>query len=642
MINHASPVDEVFVIFEDHLCDSNQTRSLKFAGRAPVYTCNSADKLETTFSAIEQAVADGYWVVMAAHYELGYLLEPKALGRPFFADVPLLTAYVFDQPEALTRSEADALINARLTDQDTCTIAEVHASVNDDEFVNCIRRILDYIADGDCYQINYTYSLSFEWYGSPLALYARLRVRQPVRYAAYIETQQSAILSLSPELFLQRRGNRLVSKPMKGTAARGRSEDEDDVFRARLATSEKDRAENVMIVDLIRNDLGRVAKVGSVRVERLFDIESYPTVFQMTSTVSAELLTCSLAEIFHALFPCGSVTGAPKVRAMQIIAELERRPRGIYTGALGYIAPSGDFEFNVAIRTVVLDRNGRGRLGIGSGIVFDSEPESELAECRLKAAFLTELDSGFDLIETMRYDPAHCYPHLDLHLERLTASARHFGFSCAIEEVRAQLLRHVRGAGGARRVRLLLARNGGCHIESALLPAESADQQWKVVLSPYRVNSRDIFLYHKSTRRTLYDSELGRIAALPDCFDVLFCNERGELTEGARSNLLLRLAGTLYTPPISAGLLNGVMRRALLGRGDLGIVEKTLHPSDLARAEAIYVCNAVRGLVRVRLCVCPANGDAVGEGHRDDRFVATDEGFIAPREDGTRNICSNG
>ncbi len=363
-----------------------------------------------------------------------------------------------------------------------------------------------------------------------------------------------------------------------------------------------------MIVDLIRNDLGRLAPPGGVRVERLFEIEPYPTVLQMTSTITAAVPGRTLPEVFRALFPCGSVTGAPKIRAMEIIAELEREPRGLYCGALGYVVPDGDFLFNVPIRTLVLDDDGRGRLGIGSGVVFDSEPAAEFAECRLKARFLTGLPAQFRLIESLRLDPEHgdFYPLLDRHLRRLEGSARFFGFSWHGEAVRSRLLAHARtlGATCPHKTRLLLAQDGEASIASEPLPAVSEqavseEAVMKVVLAQTHTDSRDLFLYHKTTVRSIYDAELARIATVEGCFDALFCNERGELTEGARSNLFLSLDGRLCTPPVAAGLLDGVMRRRLLDEGRA--VERTLHLGDLRRADAIFLSNAVRGLMRVQV-----------------------------------------
>jgi para-aminobenzoate synthetase/4-amino-4-deoxychorismate lyase len=393
---------------------------------------------------------------------------------------------------------------------------------------------------------------------------------------------------------------------MKGTAPRGQDPHADAANRAALAASEKNRAENLMIVDLIRNDLGRIARIGSVRVDDLFTVEAYPTVWQMTSTVSAEAPGATLGEVFQALFPCGSVTGAPKLRAMQIAAELEPARRGTYTGAIGYLRPDGDFSFNVPIRTLTLAPDGTGSLGVGSGIVADSEPAGELAECLLKANFVTHLAVDFQLIETLLLDDAEarCFPMLDEHLHRLAASARYFSFKFDAERIRLALLEHAQTHGqatGRRRTRLLLHKSGETEITSTPLPETTDAALPKVVTAQWPIDSRDLFRYHKTTVRPEYDAELLRLRATPEVFDALFCNERGELCEGARSNLYLSFAGVLHTPPVSAGLLDGVMRQHLLRQQPLPIIESTLFRDDLLHADAIYISNAVRGLQRVEL-----------------------------------------
>jgi para-aminobenzoate synthetase/4-amino-4-deoxychorismate lyase len=497
---------------------------------------------------------------------------------------------------------ADAL--ARLPAQRRAAgVAALAATLDEAQFIAAVDRIRDYIRAGDIYQVNYTWALDFQTYGDPLALYARLRAAQPVRYGALVRVPGQTILSLSPELFLHGRAGVVTAKPMKGTARRGLMPEEDSARAACLIDSDKERAENVMIVDLIRNDLGRLAAPGGVRVERLFEIETYPTVLQMTSTVVADIGSRSLGEVLRALFPCGSVTGAPKIRAMEIIAELEPGPRGLYTGALGWIAPGGDFLFNVPIRTLVIDEHGRGHLGIGSGIVADSDPAAEFAECGLKARFLTGLAPQFRLIESLRLEAGarQPYPRLDAHLRRLGDSARYFGFRFDADAIRVRLLAHALGVPGpaAHKTRLLLDAGGEVSIESSPLPAQTGEVVVKAVIAAARLDSRDTLLYHKTTHRPLYDAELARIAAIEGCFDAIFLNERGEIAEGARSNVFAMLDGKLFTPPVSAGLLDGVLRRRLVESGRA--VERTMYASDLRRAEAVYLGNAVRGLMRVEL-----------------------------------------
>lgn len=466
-------------------------------------------------------------------------------------------------------------------------VGGVRASIGQEAYAAAIERIKELIFAGDCYQVNFTFPLDFEWFGSPAALYARLRQRQPVRYGGFVGDDTSALVSLSPELFLERVGNRLITRPMKGTAPRSAPAEQ-------LRQSTKDRAENLMIVDLLRNDLGRVAENGSVVVDRLFDIEDYPTVWQMVSEVSAAVAPdISFGEILRALFPCGSITGAPKIRAMQIAADLESMPRGLYTGALGWLAPNGDFRLNVAIRTLLLQAGGTGSLGIGSGIVADSEVDAEWVECHLKARFLRDDDPGLLLIETLRRDEG-VYPRLPRHLARLSASADWLGFAFDESQVLAALARQP--TNGLWRVRLTLAKDGTCQVASFPLTEEPQGVR-HAVLAETPIDSAYPLRRHKTTDRVLYDEALKAIAGEPAVFDQVFLNERGEVAEGGRSNVFVERGGILLTPPVGSGALPGVLRAELLAEGRAR--EQVLWPADLEHG--FWLGNALRGLVRVAL-----------------------------------------
>jgi para-aminobenzoate synthetase/4-amino-4-deoxychorismate lyase len=390
---------------------------------------------------------------------------------------------------------------------------------------------------------------------------------------------------------------------MKGTAPRGRTTREDREIAEWLQGDAKNRSENVMIVDLVRNDLGRVARTGSVRVEELFAVERYPTLWQMTSTVSAELRPeAGFHDIFRALFPCGSVTGAPKVRAMQLIAELEGGPRGVYTGAIGFFSPR-QTVFNVAIRTLELDGE-RGTMGAGSGIVIDSDAAAEYRECLLKAEFLTRsadrLPEQFSLIETMLWDGG--YPLLELHLDRLADSAEYFDFACERAAVKAALEQYAQRFPDrtARKVRLLLDSEGGFEITDEVLAQAGGEQRaGRVRIAAERTDPADRMLYHKTTHRPLYAQACEK-AAREGCDDVIFLNLRGEVTEGAISNVFVEKDGRWFTPPVECGLLAGVYRRHLLETRP-EIAERVLFLDDLRRADAIYLANAVRGLRRVEI-----------------------------------------
>jgi len=582
------------------LFDDEGGATLLLTGWQRSWQIEAEDDPAPQFEAMEAAAAGGGWVAMAADYALGASFEPAVPAAP--GGRPLLRAWLFAHGQRLDASATAIFLRQRLNaipePLRVAGVAEVAAAVEQAQYVRQARQVLRWIADGDCYQINLAFPLNFRLYGHPLALYAGLRQRQPVPYGGYVETNEACILSFSPELFFSRAGSRVQTRPIKGTAARGATPADDEAKRAALLSSVKERAENVMIVDLLRNDLGRLAQPGGVTVEALCEAEAYPTLWQMVSTVSADLPGVSLFDLLRALFPCGSITGAPKIRAMQRIAELEGSPRGLYTGALGWLAPGGDCRFNVAIRTIETAPGQHGRLMVGSGIVADSEPQREYAECLLKASFLTGFDPGFALIETLRLEGG-CYPLLSLHLERLQASARALGFACPLAAVSAALTREAGVChSGLHRVRLTLARDGRCAVASAPLQDEIG-KQWRVLLAEERLPANDYLRHHKTTARAAYDRALERLAAFPEVFDVLFLNEAGEVCEGARSSVFVERDGRLLTPPLASGLLPGVLRRTLLESGRA--VEQVLHRDDLQQGSALYVGNAVRGLLPVML-----------------------------------------
>ena len=554
---------------------------------------------DAVFAAVDVATNGGEWAILAADYELGACFD-RAMVQPG-ASNPRLRGWVFGCAERLDADALECFFADRLAEMPAhdriCGVADAVLTLDAASHAAKVDQIRRWISEGDCYQVNLTFPVDFTAYGHPLALYARLRARQPVRYGAFVLTPEATILSFSPELFFERHGCRVVTRPMKGTAQRGATPEADARNRAALLASSKERAENVMIVDLLRNDLGRLAAPGGVNVEALCAIEAYPTLWQMVSTISADLPDAPLRDIFRALFPCGSITGAPKIRAMARIAEMESGPRGLYTGALGWVAPGGDCRFNVAIRTLEIHAAGHARLGIGSGIVIDADPAREYAECLLKASFVTGFDPGFELIETLRLVEG-VYPLMVLHLQRIESSALALGFACdlsAISERLAAVARECRD--GAHRVRLTLAHDGRLSGQHAKMPAD--EQQWQIVVADEALDGDDYLLRHKTTARSRYEGVVAILAATPAVFDAIFCNTRGEVCEGARSNVYVERDGVLLTPPVSSGLLPGVMRRHLLESGRA--VERVLYRGDLLTAPAIYLSNALRGLFPVTL-----------------------------------------
>jgi len=583
-----------------------------YTGHQSTLACSDFADWPAVLAGMEQALARGLHAVPVLSYELGHHIvgvPPRAATTAGAAtQPPLAQVLLFERCDELSQPEVAAWLAAQsaAAPAGVAGVAGVRANVSEAQFVDAIERIRDYIAAGDTYQVNYTYRLHFDAFGSPFALYQRLRARQPVPYGALIGFDDgSAVLSLSPELFVRKEGDMLTARPMKGTAPAAVDDDENVRRSAALAADPKNRAENLMIVDLLRNDIGRVAATGSVEVPKLFEVTRFSSVLQMTSTVQARLREgASLQDIFTALYPCGSITGAPKKRTMEIIAELEPEPRGIYTGAIGWFAPDGDFCLNVPIRTLTLqapqDGIRKGVMGVGAGIVYDSEPHDEFAECQLKARFLTGLTNDFELFETM-YATRETGPrHLERHLQRLEKSARYFGFAWDEAAARAYISLACQSlpAGQPHRMRLAMNAAGAFAVQAgALTPLQ---EPVRVQLADEATDSNDLFLRHKSTIRERYDAAW-KAADAQGAFDKLFFNERGELTEGGRSNVFIRKDGLWITPPLSTGILPGVMRAVIVEAW--GAQEGIITRDMLLAAEEIMVCNSLRGAMRAVLQV---------------------------------------
>ncbi len=472
-------------------------------------------------------------------------------------------------------------------------------SLGSEAYAGAIARIKALIEAGETYQINFTFRLAAAFMGTPLAILRDLDAAQDGPWGAYVDDGRFAICSASPELFYRlSRDGRIECRPMKGTAPRGLWAEADRAQGAALQASPKNRAENVMVVDMARNDLGRVARTGSVETPALFEVERYPLQWQMTSRVRARV-DAGLAALFRALFPSGSVTGAPKHRSMSIIRELEPAPRGIYTGAIGYLSPHGRQHFNVAIRTVTIDRAaGRAGFGVGSGVVWDSSAEEEYEECRLKASILlsrprssyaTGPRPGFRLLETIGWTPGGGFALLPRHLARLVASAACFRFRCDLDEIGAMLDTAVGDLIGPSKVRVLLSRDGAVVCEGIDL-GEAAVGPLQVSMAAEPVDQADVFLYHKTTRREVYERAR---ASRPDRDTVLLWNRDREITESTDANIVVSLDGRRYTPPIAAGLLPGTLRAELVERGD--IEERRITIEDLALAGELWLINSVRG-----------------------------------------------
>ena len=570
--------------------------SLMFADPFEIVAAHDPADVDAALGRLETALAEGFHAAGYFAYEFGYALEPRLAHRmPARRDLPLLWFGLFRQPRVMTQDEVRTLLLAA-GETPTTTPATPDWTLAD--YAQRFATAHQNIASGDIYQLNLTFKVKFQLDGSPLTLYRALRQRQPVAHGAFIDTGEMSLLSLSPELFFARDGDRIVSRPMKGTAARGVTAKADARARATLATDPKQRAENLMIVDLMRNDIGRMAEIGSVSVSDLYTVETFKTVHQMTSGVQARLRSgVNLRDTVKALFPPGSVTGAPKIRAMELISELENTPRGVYCGAIGYLGPGDTARFNVAIRTAVIDRQGKGEMGIGSAVVADSVAADEYAECLLKMKFLGFAGSGVEIIETLLYEPGSGFWLLERHLQRLQASARHFGFAYDEPAVRRALDAAVRAQRNDRqRVRLLHSRAAGISVTVSTFAA-TAGATMRYVIAVQPVDSADPLLAHKTSQRRRYDDDWQRCHDEEGADEVIYFNERGELTEGSRTNIFLQLEGRdcLLTPALTCGVLPGVLRAELSATGRAA--EAVLTRADLTTATAVYLGNSVRGLL---------------------------------------------
>jgi para-aminobenzoate synthetase / 4-amino-4-deoxychorismate lyase len=602
------------------------SQSRLFTAPVRVLAARQPSELPALFSEIQAAVDAGHHAAGYFTYECGAFFEPCAAGPGQPSEQPLAWFGIYNPPHIFDHRSGrflsdppPALVEfATATPLATETSLKTTFAADEPEYASKIALIQEKIRSGDVYQLNFTIPIQVESAASPAALYRRLHAQQPAPYSAFLHAENAhRILSFSPELFFRidhvDGARRIATRPMKGTASRGRTTAEDRAQAAWLQSDPKNRAENIMIVDLLRNDLGRLCQFGSVRAQNLFAVERYPTLWQMTSTVTGDLRPeIGFQDIFRALFPCGSITGAPKIRAMQLIAELEHRPRGVYTGAIGFFSKQ-ETVFNVAIRTVELIGE-QGTMGVGSGIVIDSDPAEEFRECLLKAQFLTNSSNtpahpageSFSLIETLLWHGE--YPLIELHLDRIEDSAAYFAFSFNRAQIKAflqshaadSLTRYSRAAGAnsliqAQKVRLLLKPDGSHQITSEPIDPPST-RPLRIRIAEERTNPQDPIYFHKTTHRPLYAQALKE--AIEAGYDeVLFLNNREQITESAIHNLFVEKDGRLFTPSINCGLLPGVHRRHILETNPTA-AEQILTLEDLRQADAVYLCNAVRGLRR--------------------------------------------
>jgi para-aminobenzoate synthetase / 4-amino-4-deoxychorismate lyase len=568
-------------------------RAFRLAEPVGVIEARRPSEVAGAIDAAGSATARGLWAAGFVAYEAAPGLDPelsvhvRAPDDPF-AELPLAWFALFERKEDLPPLEPGRL------DPSGSAGSPWRPSVDRATYDAGVERIRELIASGHTYQVNHTIRLRAMIQGDERGFYRDLCLAQRGGYAAFLDLGRYRVLSASPELFFRIDGERITTRPMKGTAPRGRWLAEDEEIAARLVTSSKDRAENAMIVDLLRNDLGRICRTGSVEVARMLEAERFETVWQLTSTIEGDLRPeITLLDTFRALFPSGSVTGAPKVRTTRIIADLEDSARGPYCGAIGYLGPAGSGEprasFNVAIRTVVLDAQTRtAEYGVGGGITHDSSASGEYEEIVAKARVLTDVRPAFELSESLAHVPAEGFRHLDEHLERLAGSAGYFGFRFEPEAAAAALKRAVAEVTAPSVVRLTLARDGGLLTDVRDLPP--AHGAIRVALDDEPVDPSDVWLFHKTTRRAPYERRRGR---RPDVDDVLLVNDRGEVTESTIANLAVHLDGVWVTPSVDAGLLPGTYRNVLLREGRM--TERPVSVDELRGARELALVSSVRG-----------------------------------------------
>ena len=577
---HDTRLDGPFVFLDD-----TQTPAPRFyENPLEIIQANEPHEIDAAFARLKTAHEQGFYLAGFTSYELSYWLEDKLKHRlPTTRSHPLLCFGVFqdyseDIPVELLYSAAPQSLTLEPTWDEAI-------------YLNKFKRVQDYLKAGDCYQINLTFPMQGHYEGDPLALYASLRHRQAGKYGGFIRLGGPDLLSLSPELFFKKQGSHVTMRPMKGTQKRSPNAAQDKALRDSMALDVKSQAENLMIVDLLRNDLSRLARTGSVDVPELFALETYPTLHQMTSRVTAELKDhTTFREMFHSLFPCGSVTGAPKIRAMEIIDELEDRPRGAYCGAVGYVDPQGNACFNVAIRTLSLESN-TATYHVGSGVVLDSNGADEYAECLLKSDVLTQKPSFF--IETFYWDDIENYRHIGRHLNRLSKAVKH-------DEIMRDVVEHLavyQPAHNPARVRLIVDAGGQINLtDKALKPIDSP---LRIALSKYALTAKRQETRHKVSLRDFYDGERYRLKQSHGVDEVIFVNQKGELCEGSFTTLFIEKDAQLYTPALEAGLLPGVYRAKILS--DQKAIASVLTLDDLRTADAIYVGNSLRGLMPATL-----------------------------------------
>ena len=587
----------VKVFLDTKKTDKNNKHSYFFSNPKKIIETKDINQVREKIREIELEVNEGSYAAGFISYEAFLAFEkiPKVMMDKDFS---LLKFAIFKKPLILESKDLDPGESL-----EAFKLKNISPELTKKEFAEKFHKIKEKIRLGETFQTNFSFKTFFDLEGDFLDFYLSLRGKQSVSFSSLLEFEDLKILSFSPELFFRIKNGEITMKPMKGTISRGINSTEDQGRKKALQESEKDLAENSMIIDLIRNDLGKIAEISTVKPRKMFELEKYETLFQMTSEVTARLKkNVSLEDIVSALFPCGSVTGAPKIRTMEIISSLEKSPRKVYCGAIGFFSKK-ESCFSVPIRTISLNLKSKkgvakykGEMGIGSGIVWDSDCKKEYQECMLKSRFLTIKEKKFSLIESFLLEDRKFYLE-KLHLDRLTRSADYFSFKLDRGAVKKELNK-IKSKAGRHKVRLLLEKSGKISLSSEEIFPDKVVKNKKVAISKLKINSEDIFLYHKTTiYREIYDEEFKKYSQ--KFFSLLFLNTKNELTEAAAANIFIEKNTTLFTPPVSSGLLPGTFREELIKKGKCQ--EKILKISDLKTADKVFLGNSVRGLMEVNV-----------------------------------------
>ncbi|MFO7525488.1 MAG: aminodeoxychorismate synthase component I [Ignavibacteriaceae bacterium] len=572
----------------------NQASSYLFVDPVEVINIKSKRNLEKKLKEIDQLIRDGYSAYSIIQYEAGYLFEKRL--HPFLDYKENLIQFFFCNKQDVIKYKSTSLI---ITENkiSNYSIKDFRLNNTKQKFKQNLKRIKKYIEQGDTYQVNYTVKGNYNFQGDIANLFINLLYNQSAKYSALINNKDEFILSISPELFFSLDGRKIIARPMKGTSRRGNEIQNDNMIKHNLSINEKNRAENVMIVDLLRNDLGRISEFGSVKVNKLFEVEKYESLYQMTSEISSKLKKqITVSSILKNIYPCGSITGAPKIRTMEIIRELEKEKRGLYTGSIGMVHKK-KIEFNVAIRTLVINKKSlKGEIGLGSGIVWDSNPNEEFKETVLKSRFLTHTENEFKLFETMLLEKGHIV-FLEDHLKRLSSAASFFLFRYDENKIVRKISNEISKQKNKNSQRVKISLNKWGKLEIEITPLVNLPEEIKVIISKNRIHTYNKYQHFKTTNRILYNRE-HKYYSKRGFYEVLYFNEKNELAEGSITNIFLKINDTYFTPPASVGILAGVYRN-FMSRRDTGIKERTLYYEDLMEADEIILTNALRGEVKV-------------------------------------------